>query len=66
MASPPAASPDGLIRGVATCFGLDLIDVPGLTGEYNTVLEDRAGYVLEAHDTYDFVFVQFRPRHRLT
>ena len=49
-----------LIRGVATCFGLDLIDVPGLTGEYNTVLEDRAGYVLEALDAYDFVFVHFK------
>jgi 2,3-bisphosphoglycerate-independent phosphoglycerate mutase len=50
-----------LIRGVARCYGFDLIDVPGITGEYNTDATAKADATIEALKTYDFVFSHYKP-----
>jgi len=50
-----------LIRGVAKCYGFDLIDVEGMTGEYDTDIKAKTKATLEALQKYDFVFTHFKP-----
>jgi len=50
-----------LIRGVAKCYGFDLIDIEGMTGEYNTDIKAKTKATLEALHKYDFVFTHFKP-----
>jgi len=50
-----------LIRGVAKCYGFDLIDVEGMTGEYDTDVKAKTRATLEALRRYDFVFTHFKP-----
>ncbi len=50
-----------LIRGVAKCYGFDILEVEGMTGEYNTNEENKAKATIKALDSYDFVFMHFKP-----
>ncbi len=46
-----------LIKGMALCVGLKVIDVPGVTGYYDTDYAAKAEYALGALEKDDFVFV---------
>ena len=46
-----------LIKGMALCIGLKVIDVPGATGYYDTDYAAKAEYALRALEGADFVFV---------
>lgn len=52
-----AISAVDLIKGLAFYAGLDVIDVEGATGLYNTNYEGKADTCLGALDDHDFVFV---------
>ena len=46
-----------LIKGIGKLIGLDVIDVPGATGYYDTNYQGKADYALESLKEKDFVFV---------
>ena len=46
-----------LFRGIATCIGWSLIDVPGATGYIDTNYLGKGQYAGAALDEYDFVWV---------
>ena len=46
-----------IVRGVGVLAGLEVIDVPGATGYFDTAYEAKAQYALESLDRHDFVFV---------
>jgi len=46
-----------LIKGVGRCVGLDVIDVPGATGYFDTNYEGKAEYALRSLREHDFVLV---------
>jgi 2,3-bisphosphoglycerate-independent phosphoglycerate mutase len=46
-----------LIRGIGKCAGLKSIDVPGITGYYDTNYIGKAEYALETLKNDDFVFI---------
>lgn len=46
-----------LIKGLGHILGLDVIDVPGATGYYDTDYEGKARAALESLHTHDFVFL---------
>ena len=46
-----------LIKGIGVYAGLELIDVEGATGLYNTNYEGKAQAAIEALRTHDFVFL---------
>jgi len=46
-----------LIRGIAVCAGLDLIDVPGATGFLDTDYQGKGQAAVDALDRYDLVVV---------
>lgn len=46
-----------LVRGLARCADISVIEVPGATGYYDTNLEGKAEYALDALKEYDIVFV---------
>jgi len=46
-----------LIRGIGVCAGLDVINVPGATGYFDTNYEGKADCALKALENHDFVFV---------
>jgi 2,3-bisphosphoglycerate-independent phosphoglycerate mutase len=46
-----------LIRGIGVCAELDIINVPGATGYFDTNYEGKADYALKALENHDFVFV---------
>ena len=46
-----------LIKGMALCIGLKVVDVPGATGYYDTDYAAKAEYALKALEGDDFVFV---------
>ncbi|MDY6965158.1 MAG: cofactor-independent phosphoglycerate mutase [Halobacteriota archaeon] len=46
-----------LIKGIGTCAGLDVIDVPGATGYLDTSYENKAKYAVKSLEERDFVFV---------
>ncbi|HHN81981.1 MAG TPA: 2,3-bisphosphoglycerate-independent phosphoglycerate mutase [Methanomicrobia archaeon] len=60
-ASAACIAATALIRGVARCYGFDLIDVPEVTGEYDTNAQAKAEATIEALRSYDFVFTHFKP-----
>ena len=49
-----------LYKGVARAAGLEVIEVPGATGDLKTDLVAKARAALEALETYDFVFVHIK------
>ncbi len=46
-----------LIKGIGKTIGLEVIEVPGATGYYDTDYRAKAEYALRALETKDFVFV---------
>jgi len=46
-----------LIKGIGKVIGLDVIDVPGATGYYDTNYQGKGEYALRSLDEKDFVFV---------
>ena len=46
-----------LVKGIATYAGMEVINVPGATGLYDTNYEGKADAALKALDTNDLVFV---------
>jgi len=46
-----------LIKGIGMLAGLDVLDVPGATGYFDTNYAGKAAYALEALKTKDFVYV---------
>ncbi|MFA5100494.1 MAG: cofactor-independent phosphoglycerate mutase, partial [Candidatus Omnitrophota bacterium] len=46
-----------LIKGLGLILGLDVINVPGATGYYDTNYEGKANAAIKSLETHDFVFV---------
>ncbi len=46
-----------LVNGIGRLAGIDIIDVPGITGYYDTDYSAKAEYALNALKSNDFVFV---------
>jgi 2,3-bisphosphoglycerate-independent phosphoglycerate mutase len=46
-----------LVNGIGRLAGLDVLDVPGITGYYDTNYLNKAEYALEALKTRDFVYI---------
>jgi len=46
-----------LVRGIGRCAGLEVIEVPGITGYLDTNYAGKADYALAALDEMDFVYV---------
>jgi 2,3-bisphosphoglycerate-independent phosphoglycerate mutase len=46
-----------LVNGIGRLIGLNVINVPGATGYYDTNFKGKAEYALESLKTRDFVFV---------
>ena len=46
-----------LINGIGKIIGLDVIDVPGVTGYYDTNFKGKGEYALKSLEKKDFVFV---------
>jgi 2,3-bisphosphoglycerate-independent phosphoglycerate mutase len=46
-----------LVNGIGRLAGLDVIDVPGITGYYDTNYAGKGEYALNALKTKDFVFI---------
>jgi 2,3-bisphosphoglycerate-independent phosphoglycerate mutase len=46
-----------LIRGIGVYAGMEIIDVPGATGLYNTNYEGKARAALDALKTHDLVYL---------
>ncbi|MFP4056957.1 MAG: cofactor-independent phosphoglycerate mutase [Candidatus Brocadiia bacterium] len=46
-----------LVRGIAVCLGLDVLDVPGATGYVQTNFEGKGQAACQALDRYDLAFV---------
>jgi 2,3-bisphosphoglycerate-independent phosphoglycerate mutase len=49
-----------LYKGVASFMGMDVLLVPGATGDKNTNLEAKAKAAAKALETYDFVFMHVK------
>ena len=47
----------GLLKGIGKCIGMEIIDVPGATGYYDTNYEGKAQGAIAALDKLDFVFI---------
>jgi 2,3-bisphosphoglycerate-independent phosphoglycerate mutase len=52
-----AISAVDLVKGIGTYAGMEIIDVPGATGLYNTNYEGKADAALKALEDVDLVFV---------
>ncbi len=46
-----------LIKGLGASAGLDIVDVPGTTGYFDTDYKAKADYALKALESRDFIFV---------
>ena len=46
-----------LVRGIGRCAGLEVIEVPGITGYLDTNYAGKADYALKALEELDFVYV---------
>lgn len=46
-----------LLKGIAVLVGMDVINVPGATGYYDTNYDGKAGYCMDALKTRDLVIV---------
>ena len=46
-----------LVNGIGRLVGLEIIDVPGITGYYDTNFQGKADYALEALKSKDFVYI---------
>jgi len=50
-----------LIKGIGVCIGLDVIDVPGATGYFDTNYKGKAEYGLRSLKNKDFVLIHLEP-----
>ena len=55
-----AIAAGALYKGVAKCVGMDLIDVAGATGDYNTDTIAKAKAAVANLPQYDFIFVHVK------
>jgi 2,3-bisphosphoglycerate-independent phosphoglycerate mutase len=46
-----------LIKGIGVYAGMEIIDVPGATGYYDTNYEEIADYALKALERNDFIYI---------
>ncbi len=46
-----------LLKGIGVCLGMEIIDVPGITGYLDTNYEGKADYALKALENNDLVYV---------
>ena len=46
-----------VVKGIGLCAGLSVLDVPGVTGYFDTDYDAKAKYAIEALKKYDFVLV---------
>jgi 2,3-bisphosphoglycerate-independent phosphoglycerate mutase len=46
-----------LIKGIGIYAGMEIIDVPGATGYYDTDYEEIADYALKAFERNDFIYI---------
>ncbi len=46
-----------LIRGLGVLMGMDVVDVPGATGYYDTNYEGKADHAIEALENHDYVYL---------
>lgn len=47
----------GLLKGIGKCLGMEIIDVPGATGYYDTDYNAKAQYGIDALKRLDLIFV---------
>lgn len=47
----------GLLKGIAKCIGMEVINVPGATGYYDTDYSAKASYAINALNRLDLIFV---------
>ena len=50
-----------IVRGVGTLAGFDIINVPGITGYFDTNYQGKAEYALKALDDHDLVLIHVEP-----
>ncbi|MBI1992240.1 MAG: cofactor-independent phosphoglycerate mutase [Candidatus Omnitrophica bacterium] len=50
-----------IVRGLGRLVGFDIIQVPGITGYFDTNYKGKADYALRALDDHDFVLVHIEP-----
>ncbi len=50
-----------IVRGLGTLVGFDIIQVPGITGYFDTDYRAKAEYALKALDDHDLVLVHVEP-----
>ncbi|NTV29753.1 MAG: cofactor-independent phosphoglycerate mutase [Candidatus Omnitrophica bacterium] len=46
-----------LVNGIGRVIGLDIVDVPGATGYYDTNYQGKADYAIESLKRHDFVYI---------
>ncbi|MEM1537411.1 MAG: cofactor-independent phosphoglycerate mutase [Candidatus Nezhaarchaeales archaeon] len=46
-----------LIKGIAACAGMDIVNVPGATGYYDTNYQGKAMYALKYLEKHDFIYI---------
>ncbi|MDD5067919.1 MAG: cofactor-independent phosphoglycerate mutase [bacterium] len=46
-----------IIKGIARLLKMDVIDVPGITGDFHTCYRNKALYALRNLKKYDFIFI---------
>ncbi len=51
----------GLYRGIGAFLGMELIDVPGATGRYDSDFSAKTRRAVEIIDEYDFIFIHMKP-----
>ncbi len=50
-----------IVRGLGTLVGFDIIQVPGMTGYFDTNYKGKAEYALKALDDHDLVLIHIEP-----
>ena len=50
-----------IVRGLGRLVGFDIIQVPGITGYFDTNYQGKGEYALKALDDHDFVLVHIEP-----
>ncbi len=50
-----------IVRGLGRLVGFDIIQVPGITGYFDTNYKGKAEYALKALDEYDVVLIHIEP-----
>jgi 2,3-bisphosphoglycerate-independent phosphoglycerate mutase len=51
----------GLLRGIGLAIGIEVIDVPGITGYYDTNYKGKADYAIKSLERNDCIYVHLEP-----